>query len=529
MFVCLYRLWKGNSKTRREHFAVVEVILIRVSHFENPKLISSPIYISCVYVRLVVIPALLRSSSPIPSSFMAFVTPFLPLSLPSALSTSSLRRHTLSTLKAPLGPHTLLKPLAKRARPRALNTAPNTSAANHSNLHPSPSSHPHSTPLSQNLAPTQAWHTLLNNALVTHPTSTTAKHPAWLTPARPRVLKESRRSAKKNGGPHRKVHGYWNDLSNVERELRDVNAQLGRPDKRIVPKLSEMRMLGRGDLVAALGKHGGIKKVADDLRWGRGGKTRRMRRGDGAAVVPGEGKATLRKGVREKLLRRPRKYWEDVERVKMEIGAFVAEYGVKGVMPTQKQFYQFRRADLVQAAGRHGGLRVVAGAMGLKCRRRTKEKCYWREFETVRNALLEFAAQHCGGCMPTGDELNSNGCSGLRNAIVAHGGFTEVAKRVGLTARNTRAQGAPVRWEMERLRMEVHAFVMGHFPELARRRLMPSEGMLRRFGRNDLSYAISKFGGYRKVAEAMGLEMKRGGVYRSRKAREGEEADEAEA
>lgn len=329
---------------------------------------------------------------------------------------------------------------------------------------------------------------------------------------------------KTSRAPQRKVHGYWNDLSNVERELHEVNAQLGRAGKRIVPKLSEMRMLGRGDLVAALGKHGGIKKVAEDLRWGRGGKSRRKRLGEGAGVGGG-GKAVVRKGVREKLLRRPRKYWEDVERVKMEIGAFVAEYGVKGVMPTQKQFYQFERADLVQAAGRHGGLRVVAGMMGLRCRRRTKERLYWREFETVRKALLKFSREHCRGRMPTGDELNSEGCSGLRNAIVAHGGFAEVAKKVGLRARNTGAQGAPVRWEMERLKMEVHAFVMGHFPELARRRLMPSEGMLRKFGRNDLSYAISKFGGYQKVAEVMGLQIKRGGVYRSGKVR-GEEEDE---
>lgn len=328
---------------------------------------------------------------------------------------------------------------------------------------------------------------------------------------------------KTNNAPQRKAHGYWNDLSNVEHALHEVNEQLGRAGKRIVPKLSEMRMLGRGDLVAALGKHGGIKKVAEDLRWGRGGKSRRKRSEEGGGVGGG-GKAVVRKGVRDKLLRRPRKYWEDVERVKMEIGAFVAEYGVKGVMPTQKQFYQFGRADLVQAAGRHGGLRVVAGMMGLKCRRQTREKWYWREFETLRKALLSFAREHCSGCMPTGDELNSEGCSGLRNAIVTHGGFAKVATKIGLKARNTRAQGAPVRWEMERLRMEVHAFVMMHFPELARRRLMPSEGMLRRFGRNDLSYAISKFGGYQKVAEVMGLEVKRGGVFRSRRVG-GEEED----
>eukprot|EP00177_Eucheuma_denticulatum_P003061 GFKZ01005513.1.p1 GENE.GFKZ01005513.1~~GFKZ01005513.1.p1 ORF type:complete len:436 (+),score=43.78 GFKZ01005513.1:242-1549(+) len=348
-----------------------------------------------------------------------------------------------------------------------------------------------------------AWPTLLASALGDAPAP---PQTLWFT--QPVDKKRNKKSLEKGdeSRPNRKPHGFWNDFANLERELMAVNCQLGRPGKKIVPKLNEMRMLGRGDLVAAVGKHGGIRKVAEDLRWGRGGKTRR---------VVATASSTARR--REKVLRRPRKYWQDIDRVKMEIGAFIAEYGVKGVMPTRKQFYKFGRADLVQAAGRHGGVRVLAKQMGLKCRRAARSSLYWKDFKVVKKALLEFSDKHCPGCMPTGDELTAEGWSALTNAIPVHGGFPSVAKKLGLKPRNTRSQGAPNRWDEKRLRMELHAFTMTHFPDLARSQTMPSESQLRKNGRNDLSYAINKFGGYAAVADATGLRMKKHGFFSSRR------------
>lgn len=302
----------------------------------------------------------------------------------------------------------------------------------------------------------------------------------------------------------RKPHGYWNDLSNLERELIAVNAILGRVGKRSVPKLVDMKALGRGDLVAAVAKHGGVKKVAKDLRWGTSGKTKR--RADESMIQ-----------VRGKVLRRPRKYWEDVQRVQAEIGAFVDEYGIRGVMPTQKQFYQFGRADLAQAAGRHGGLRVIAEKMGLKCRRKAKKRRYWGDFGALRIALEKFSAKHCPGYMPTGDELTLKGHSALTNAIAMHGGYPEVAKRLGLKARNDYKQGAPKTWTEKRLKIEIFSFVMRWEPEYARQGWMPTERMLRKRGRNDLSYAVSRFGGFKKVAEMVGLTMRKRGVFSSHK------------
>lgn len=360
----------------------------------------------------------------------------------------------------------------------------------------------------------QQWDALLASALVDAPPDA-----AWFrtdtplrvlrTPGRTRPGDDIQTVSPPSTKPRRKPHGFWNDLANVERELLLVNEQLGRTGLRSVPRLSEIAALGRGDLVAAISKHGGVKRVAEDLRWGRGGKTRRAT----SAVTLPEG--SRRRRVRDKVLRRPKAYWNDIGRVQSEIGAFVAEYGVKGVMPTQKQFYTFERADLVQAAARHGGLRVLAQSMGLRCRRAPKKRLYWKDFEVLKKALLEFSEQHCPGYMPTGDELMSKGCSAITNAIAAHGGFPAVANKLGLCARNTKAQGAPKTWNEQRLKLELHAFTMTYLPDLARTQTIPTERQLRKYGRNDLSYAINKFGGFAAVARALGLRQKTRGVFRS--------------
>lgn len=400
-------------------------------------------------------------------------------------------------------------PKAPRAKSELINTPRRARAARTaSDLRLLPAGHlPRAAPQQQQ------WDALLAAALVDAPPDA-----AWFRTEVPhRVLRSPRRSNSRRDAdlpaptakPIRKPHGFWNDLKNVERELILVNEQLGRTGKRSVPRLGEMASLGRGDLVAAISKHGGVKRVAEDLRWGRGGKTRRA----GSAVVLPNG--LRRRRVRDKVLRRPKHYWDDIGRVQSEIGAFVAEYGVKGVMPTQKQFYAFERSDLVQAAARHGGLRVLAQSMGLRCRRVPRKRLYWKDFEVLKNALLKFSEQHCPGYMPTGDELMSKGCSAITNAVAAHGGFPAVAEKLGLLARNTKAQGAPKTWDEQRLKLELHAFTLTYFPDLARSQTIPTERQLRKHGRNDLSYAINKFGGLAAVAKALGLQQKKRGAFQS--------------
>lgn len=286
----------------------------------------------------------------------------------------------------------------------------------------------------------------------------------------------------------RKPHGYWNQLENVERELLFVNEQLGNRG-RVIPRITELKALGRGDLVAALMKHGGVKHVAVALRWTRApsGCARRMR------------------PTREKVLRRPADYWQDAERVYSEMSAFIEEFGSRGVMPTRKQLYSFGRADLANAAMKHGGLRAVAKQMNLKGRRDARSRGYWRDFSAVYDELLKFSGKYCPGVMPTADELSSKGLSCLVNAIASHGGFPSVAEKCGLMPRNVKRQGAPAVWDEIRLRREYLSFLMTFYPQLAKERIMVGERQLRKYGRNDISYAIGKFGGFARLANELGF------------------------
>lgn len=309
--------------------------------------------------------------------------------------------------------------------------------------------------------------------------------------------------------PQRRPHGYWNDLANVQEQLEQVNAQLGRPRQRIIPRLSEIAALGRGDLVAALGKHGGVKKVALALRWRCAGSKRLQRRDSDNANALAKSKAK-----RSPFPRRPIAYWRDRARVEAEIGAFVAEYGTIGVLPTRAQFYSFGRADLVQAAARHGGLGDIGRGMGLRCRGRPRKRGFWKDFDPLRKELIAFSKQFCPGRMPTADELSAKGLSAVANAIPPHGGFRMVAEKCGLRRSGKGNQGAPNVWNKQRLRKELLTFVQ---VQDLQQSIMPTESQLRKHGRNDLSYAIKKFGGFAVVAEIVGLRKKEKGPFQKGK------------
>lgn len=319
--------------------------------------------------------------------------------------------------------------------------------------------------------------------------------------------------------PHRKPHGYWNHLANLERELLLANAQLGLTGRRAVPRIADLSAIGRGDLVAALAKHGGVKKVAVALNWPRASqRAAGVGVGNNGNLITVDDNLTGKNNVsmtitsskptrraRAKVCRRPAAYWSDVRRLHAEIAGFIEEFGVRGVMPTRKQFYSFGRADLANAAAGHGGLRITAQAMGLRGRKACRPRGYWRDFETVREVISSFASKHCPGLMPTADELAAKGQRDVVNAIAAHGGFPEVARRCGLVARNVKKQGAPVVWDEARVRREYLSFLMRYYPRLARERVMVGEKQLREHGRNDLSYAIGKLGGFTALRQRLGL------------------------
>ena len=186
-----------------------------------------------------------------------------------------------------------------------------------------------------------------------------------------------------------------------------------------------------------------------------------------------------------------------------ELQAFIDEFGTPGHMPTRAQFYQVDRSDLINAAARHGGLSHLARIMGLRTRKSRRE---WSGFHDVETALSRYSEN---GRMPTARQLHEAGEGGLAYAVVSNGGFRKVAKRLGLRCRGCSGQGAPNVWDEKKLKKEVLAFVMAQYPALARQGIMPSEKMVRSRGRADISYAIGKFGGFKKVAALLGMKTRR--------------------
>lgn len=356
----------------------------------------------------------------------------------------------------------------------------------------------------------------------------------------------------------RKPNGYWNELSNVEAALVEVNKQIiGRRGKRIMPSTAQMRDLGRLDLLAALSKHKGLKRVAEVLGWqysrrkssqdsvansdARTANSRNAARpttyqiSDSQSFISEsvsssqsqEDLGTIARHplqeplsydhdvfssrpqrfsrIRPKVLRRPKSYWDDISAVKSSISAFILEYGTPGVMPTEREFAKANQSALRLAAQRHGGLAVVAEQMGLEFRPPPGRRGKWKEFDYFSRALLDYVQQHDAGVMPTASELKAGGEYQLCTAVTYHGGFPEVARRLGLIVRNARKEGAPRTWDREKLSSQLRTFTATFFPALALSNCLPSEAQLRKCGRNDLCYAISKFGGYKRVQEQLGF------------------------
>lgn len=304
----------------------------------------------------------------------------------------------------------------------------------------------------------------------------------------------------------RKPHGYWNDLENVQRELLLVNASLGRRGRKQMPRLAEMKALGRGDLVAALAKYGGSKKVAAVLRWGPYKKS--------GLKLPSSIRTHSKlpyTELRPKETRRTADYWKDLGRVQLEVTLFIRQHCVPdGVMPTQAHFRSLGRADIVNGLAKHGGLRSVAASMNLRCARSRATIRF--DFQSFASQVLLFSKSHCPGKMPTAEELKKHGSYKIANAVVVHGGYPSVARRLNLELRSTRVQKPTNVWNLERLSKELRLFLNTEYPE-SDCDCMPTERQLRSKGRNDLSYAIgmlgSMNGGKKRLASLLDLKLKK--------------------
>lgn len=201
--------------------------------------------------------------------------------------------------------------------------------------------------------------------------------------------------------------------------------------------------------------------------------------------------------------RKPHGYWNNFPNVGDEILTFNKESGTPGVMPTNEELIKAGRSDLSNAIRKHGGYLAVAKQLDLKLWYKAKPRRYWDNFENVKHELLALANQQASpGRMPTEDELRKAGLSTLANAIRKHGGVAVVAKILGLNLAYT-AKPRSYWNDFANLEGELLNFTKKHSTS----GVMPTKEELEKVGRSELIGAINKHGGFRTVAERLGLEL----------------------
>src|SRR5713226_6183770 len=138
----------------------------------------------------------------------------------------------------------------------------------------------------------------------------------------------------------RKPRGYWQDLNNLEQELKAFAAQQGLGNT--MPTKSQLAQANRYDLWNAIIRYGGLVAVAQQLDL------------NGA------------KGCR------PRGYWQEFRNLQSELNAFIAEYKLNAqTMPSTTQLRRAKRWTILKAIHTYGGYSTVATQLGLQSTCRT--------------------------------------------------------------------------------------------------------------------------------------------------------------
>lgn len=307
----------------------------------------------------------------------------------------------------------------------------------------------------------------------------------------------------------RRAQRDWSSPEVLRRALLDFAAE--NCTQGAMPSVRALRAHGRGDLLAAVRRHGGLERSAAMCGLAFAPAKVRPRRA-GAPGDPHVHRAGKRAGPSRRR-RKPRGYWKDAATVVAEVVAAAesirAETGAGArVMPTERELLHRRRGDLHRAIAMHGGYFAVAEACGLPRRDRRRRR-RWKEEEVLKRALDEFiAANGTAGVMPSHLELEMAGRLDLLNAVYRyHGSLHLVAEKYGLRRKNGGSFFKD--WqEFQTVQQELERFKTSEGMDAGD---MPSSFQLRRAGRYDLNNAIRMHGGYFNVARRMGLRCVRGG------------------
>ncbi|MDP9370325.1 MAG: hypothetical protein M3Q03_18975 [Chloroflexota bacterium] len=252
-----------------------------------------------------------------------------------------------------------------------------------------------------------------------------------------------RKVAEKLGYPYTAKKS-WSHVEDLRPYLDPIVRELGR-----MPGQLDLKRRRRADLLGAVSKFGGPRRVADLLGYSYSGPQR----------------------------------WTDVEDLRPHLNPIVTELER---MPTNAELHARGLSSVGAAIGKFGGFPAVAAVLGYP----HTERIAWRTVDDLRPHLDPWVANLKR--MPRKRELLQQRRHDLISAIHEFGGVAKVALALGYpyTPRNSFA-------DISDLRTHLDPFVR----ELGR---VPSRKELQAAGRSDLDDAISRFGGRRVVAAELG-------------------------
>jgi very-short-patch-repair endonuclease/ribosomal protein S19E (S16A) len=264
----------------------------------------------------------------------------------------------------------------------------------------------------------------------------------------------------------KKPDGYYDDFENVKREVRLCVAELQIPGQMPTPR--ELQKLGLKTLVGVIvTEYGGFESVAIAMglrptkkRWTEARVYEAVQlfvntQGQAGIMPTGEelrcaGRSDIENAIRDHTPgpqtvadrldlkyrgSKPNGFWSQPGNLDKELLALIRERGVIGQMPTQRQLCDWGRHDLAVAISRTpGNVPAVAARNGLGLNQ--KPKGYWDTFENLEREIIDFNQSGLSGAiagfLPPRAVLLANGESGIMTAIRRHGGYSVVARRLGL-------------------------------------------------------------------------------------------------
>jgi hypothetical protein len=302
--------------------------------------------------------------------------------------------------------------------------------------------------------------------------------------------------------------GFWTEEKTFE-ELKKVKEKIGH-----FPTKPELSVMGRGDLLNAMTRNGGINKfrelLGEEIIKAVNGfwteektleELKKVKEKIGhfptqtelstlgrmdlqGAITKYGGSNKFRELLGEELLRVPDGFWTEekilkgLKTVKNEIGHF----------PVQKELSAMGRADLSVAISRHGGSNKFRELLGEELLQAPAG--FWTEEKTLEE-LKKVTTEI--GHFPKHEELSTMGRADLEGAITKHGGSNYFRNLLGVEL----LQVSAGHWTIEQTLEDLKKITddIGHFP---------SHNELSAGGRGDLLHAISRNGGVDKFREMLG-------------------------